>query len=45
MYEKCKEGLHPLVELVRTSDGFSDQVIRWCPDCGAVVINEITKIS
>lgn len=39
MYEKCKEGLHPLIEISRTSDGFTDRVIRWCPDCGAVVID------
>ena len=39
MYEKCKNGLHPLIELARISDGFSDKVVRWCPDCGAVVID------
>ena len=39
MYEKCKEGKHPLKEISRTSDGFTDKVIRWCPDCGAIVID------
>ena len=39
MYEKCKEGLHPLKEISRTSDGFTDKVIRWCPNCGAIVVD------
>lgn len=39
MYKKCEEGLHPLYEISRTSDGFVDKVIRWCPDCGAIVID------
>lgn len=39
MYEKCKEGLHPLQEISRTSDGYVDKVIQWCPDCGAIVID------
>ncbi len=39
MYEKCKEGKHPLTEISRTSDGFTDRVIRWCPTCGAIVID------
>ena len=39
MYEKCKEGLHGLKEISRISDGFVDKVIRWCPDCGAIVVD------
>lgn len=39
MYEKCKDGLHPLKEITRIIDGFVDKVIRWCPDCGAIVID------
>lgn len=39
MYENCKEGKHPLKEIMRTSDGFVDKVVRWCPDCGAVVVD------
>lgn len=39
MYEKCKEGLHPLKEIMRTSDGFVDNVVRWCPKCGAIVVD------
>lgn len=40
MYEKCKKGLHPLKEIMTISDGFIDQVVRWCPDCGAIVVDE-----
>lgn len=39
MYKKCKEGLHPLKEIMRTDDGFADIVVRWCPDCGAIVVD------
>jgi hypothetical protein len=39
MYTKCKEGKHPLREVSRTSDGFVDRVVRWCPKCGAIVID------
>lgn len=39
MYEKCKEGLHPLRVISRINDGFVDKVIRWCPNCGAIVID------
>lgn len=39
MYTKCSEGQHPLREIARTSDGFTDKVIRWCPVCGAIVID------
>lgn len=39
MYTECKYGKHPLKEIARTSDGFADKVIRWCPVCGAIVID------
>jgi hypothetical protein len=39
MYEKCKEGLHPLIEIYRRSNGFEDEVVRWCPVCGAIVVD------
>lgn len=39
MYENCKNGKHPLIEMSRTSDGFTDKVVRWCPQCGAIVID------
>ena len=37
--EKCVKGLHHLQEISRSSDGFVDKVVRWCPDCGAIVID------
>ena len=37
--EKCLQGLHPLKTIYTDSDGFVDVVIRWCPECGAVVID------
>lgn len=37
--EHCLRGLHPLIEIERISTGFEDRVIRWCPECGAVVID------
>lgn len=39
MYEKCKEGLHPLKEIMRKHDCVADTVVRWCPDCGAIVVD------
>ncbi len=36
--EECKKGNHPLVEITRNRlDHLADQVVRWCPECGAVV--------
>ena len=37
--EKCLQGLHPLKTIYTDSDGFVDVVIRWCPECGAIVID------
>jgi DUF917 family protein len=37
--EKCLQGLHPLKTIYTDSDGFADVVIRWCPECGAIVID------
>lgn len=37
--EKCLQGLHPLKVIYTDSDGFADITIRWCPECGAVVID------
>lgn len=31
---------YPLIEIMRVSEGFDiDRVVRWCPDCGAVVVD------
>ena len=37
--KKCIDGLHPLKEIYRDTDGFVDIVVRWCPECGAVVVD------
>lgn len=37
--EKCLQGLHPLKTIYTDSDGFVDVVIRWCLECGAVVVD------
>lgn len=37
--EKCLQGLHPLKAIYTDSDGFADVVVRWCPLCGAIVID------
>jgi valyl-tRNA synthetase len=37
----CDLVNHPLVELYRSSNSYDvDAVVRWCPDCGAVVVDE-----
>lgn len=36
----CDRKNHPLKEILRT--GYTDDkqnVVRWCPDCGAVVVD------
>ena len=38
-YNKCREGLHPLQAIMVASDGFTDRVVRWRPECGAIVID------
>jgi hypothetical protein len=37
--KQCLKGLHPLKVIYTDSDGFADIVIRWCPECGAIVID------
>lgn len=37
--ERCLRGLHPLIEIACIPTGFEDRVIRWCPECGAIVID------
>jgi len=37
---KCKNGKHDLWEIYRIwADPVSDEVVRWCKDCGAIVID------
>ena len=37
--EKCLRGLHPLIRIYTVDDGMVDRVVRWCPECGAIVID------
>lgn len=36
----CKKGLHPLIAILTVSQAFdTEKVVRWCPECGAIVID------
>ena len=36
----CRKGNHRLTEISRTSLGYDEErVVRWCPTCGAIVID------
>ena len=38
--ELCKQGKHPLIVITRTDVGYDcEEVVRWCPVCGAVVVD------
>jgi len=38
--EECKKGNHPLIEINNFSIGYGGyEVVRWCPECGAVVVD------
>ena len=37
--EKCLQGLHPLKTIYVDSGSMVDHVVRWCPECGSVVID------
>ena len=39
VYKECAEGRHQLVEVYRANNGFEDEVVRWCPNCGAIVVD------
>lgn len=37
----CDKKNHPLIEVFRAgSDEGIQSVVRWCPDCGAVVVDD-----
>lgn len=41
MEQSCKDGNHDLIVIdSKTHDGMSIEVIRWCPNCGAIVIDK-----
>jgi hypothetical protein len=37
----CKNGEHNLIEILRVNNNAPDEetVVRWCQDCGAVVVD------
>ena len=37
---KCDGKTHNLVEIYRHSHAITDAVVRWCSDCGVVVVDE-----
>ena len=37
-FTKCKTGIHPFIKIASFPFGMSDKVVRWCPECGAVVV-------
>lgn len=36
----CKEGKHDLIEIYSRGDRMSELVVRWCQNCGAIVIDK-----
>lgn len=36
----CFKGNHPFEEILRKEFLYSDTVVKWCPVCGSVVIDE-----
>ena len=39
-FSGCKEGLHPFKVITSNSCGFdTEEVVRWCPKCGAIVVD------
>lgn len=39
-FSKCKKGLHPFVTISSVDINlFEEKVIRWCPECGAIVVD------
>lgn len=38
-FEGCRKGLHPLKVIASFECGDEAKVVRWCPECGAVVVD------
>ena len=39
-FSRCKNGLHPFKVITRTASAFDvEEVVRWCPECGAIVVD------
>lgn len=37
--EKCKTGQHPFIVISKTEASLAYKVVRWCPECGAIVVD------
>ena len=35
----CKGGDHDLVDIYKETKGIAEHVVRWCENCGAIVID------
>ncbi len=39
--ERCRAGQHPLRTIYSIGSSYeTEDVVRWCPDCGAVVVDK-----
>lgn len=39
-FSKCQQGLHPFVKVASSTVGIDERkVVRWCPECGAIVVD------
>ena len=38
-FKECRKGLHPFKIIACFGYGDETQVVRWCPECGAIVVD------
>ena len=38
-FDGCKKGLHPFKVIENFEFGDESKVVRWCPECGAIVVD------
>lgn len=38
-FKGCKKGLHPFKIIEKFNLGEEEKVVRWCPECGAIVVD------
>lgn len=39
-FEDCKQGNHNLITIFSCGNYDEENVVRWCPTCGAVVVDK-----
>lgn len=37
--ESCKKGIHDLIKIYVDAKWDSDNVVRWCKNCGGIVVD------